>query len=89
MAIGFLLRLYACWATFIIPPDGALYLYQAKMIVNGQWDKITGCGLGYLSNYPLLIAGAYAVFHDWVIAAQSGIPFMRDGHASLCLPHRA
>jgi 4-amino-4-deoxy-L-arabinose transferase-like glycosyltransferase len=70
MTIGFLIRLYACWATFIIPPDGALYLYQAKMIVNGHWDKITGCGLGYLSNYPLFIAGAYAVFHDWVIAGQ-------------------
>ena len=71
MTIGFLIRLYACWATFIIPPDGALYLYQAKMIVNGHWDKITGCGLAYLSNYPLFIAGAYAVFHDWVMAGQS------------------
>lgn len=71
MTIGFLIRLYACWATFIIPPDGALYLYQAKMIVNGQWDKITGCGLSYLSNYPLFIAGAYTVFDDWVIAGQS------------------
>lgn len=71
MTIGFLIRLYACWATFIIPPDGALYLYQAKMIVHGHWDKVTGCGLGYLSNFPLFIAGTRAVFHDWVIAAQA------------------
>lgn len=71
IAVGLLIRLYACWATVIIPPDGALYLYQAKMIVNGHWDRITGCGLYYLANLPIFIAGAYTIFHDWVIAAQS------------------
>lgn len=71
IAVGFLIRLYACWATAIIPPDGALYLYQAKMLVNGHWDRITGCGIYYLANLPIFIAGAYTIFHDWVIAAQS------------------
>lgn len=40
------------------------------MIVNGHWERISGCGIDYLSNLPLFIAGAYLVVQDWVIAAQ-------------------
>lgn len=71
IAIGLLIRLYACWATYIIPPDGALYLYQAKMIVTGQWGKLTGCGLTYISSLPFFIAFFYTLLRDWVVAAQS------------------
>lgn len=79
LATGFLMRLYACWATVIIPPDGALYLYQAKMVLNGQWEKVTGCGLTFLSNLPLLIAGAYTVVPDWETAAQIVSVFFGTG----------
>jgi len=85
IAIGLLMRLYACWATYIIPPDGALYLYQAKMIVTGQWGKLTGCGLTYVSNLPFFIALFYTLLRDWVVAAQSVSLFF--GTATLVLAY--
>jgi len=69
--IGFSLRWYAGQSTYVINPDGALYIHQARAIFFGQLDKITPCGTGFLSNYAVLIAGAYVIFHDWILAAQA------------------
>lgn len=69
--LGFVIRLYACCFTFIINPDGVLYIHQARALYYGQWDMVTSCGLSDLSMYPMLIAGAFSLFGDWVLAAQS------------------
>ncbi len=68
--LGFFIRLYACMYTSIVNPDGALYIHQARAIYYGAWDQLTSCGINYVSSYPLLIAAAYTLFHDWVTAAR-------------------
>jgi 4-amino-4-deoxy-L-arabinose transferase-like glycosyltransferase len=69
LALG--LRLYACINIPIINPDGVYYINQAKAIYHGQWGLVRHCGLSFVSNYPFFIAGAYGIFHDWIIAARS------------------
>lgn len=69
--VGFCLRFFACQNTYVINPDGALYIHQARAIFFGQLDKVVPCGTGFVSNYALFIAGAYAVFKDWILAAQA------------------
>ncbi|MBU2497271.1 MAG: glycosyltransferase family 39 protein, partial [Proteobacteria bacterium] len=68
--LGFLIRLYVCLNTAIVNPDGPLYIHQARALYYGQWDQLTSCALNHLSIYPFLIAGAFHVFHDWIIAAK-------------------
>ncbi len=67
--IGFCIRVFAWYFTYIINPDGMLYIHQARAFYYGQWDSIMTCGLKFFSNYPIFIAGAYALFHDWIAAA--------------------
>ena len=69
--LGFGLRFYACMNTPIVNPDGVQLIHQARAIYYGEWESITYCSLSYVSNYPFFIAGAYTIFHDWIIAARS------------------
>lgn len=71
LALGFLIRVYACFHTHIINPDGTLYIHQARALYHGLWEQVTSCGLSYLSIYPILIAFAYPLFQDWILAARS------------------
>ncbi len=63
-------RFYACLATAVVNPDGLIYIQQAKAIFYGQWNEITGCQMKYLSILPPMIAAAFAVLRDWVVAAR-------------------
>jgi hypothetical protein len=67
--LGFVMRLIAWGNTWIINPDGALFIHQARAIYYGQTDTLF-CALDYLANLPVLIAGSYWIFHDWVFAAR-------------------
>jgi len=67
--IGLIIRVFAWYFTYIINPDGMLYIHQARAFYYGQWDSIMACGLKFFSNYPVLIAGAYTLFHNWITAA--------------------
>jgi hypothetical protein len=78
---GTLLRFYACLRTYIINPDGTLYIHQARALFYGQWDQLTSCGLGYLSPFPILVTLSYFIFNDWVSAAR----FVSLAFGSLCL----
>lgn len=69
--LGFIIRLFAFHNTYLIPPDGTLYISQARGLYYGQWQSVTSCGLSYLSNYSIFIAAAYTIFHNWVIAGMS------------------
>jgi hypothetical protein len=69
--LGFTLRLYACMNTPIVNPDGVEYIHQARAIYYGEWRFTSYCTLDYLSNYPFFIAGAYTIFHNWIMAARS------------------
>lgn len=64
------IRLYACLTTYIVNPDGVHYIYQARAIYYGQWSQLTACHLNYVSILPFLIAGAFAVVRDWIIAGR-------------------
>ncbi len=68
---GFAVRLFDGLNVGIINPDGVLYIHQARALYYGNWDQITTCALNYFSMYPLLIAGAYGIFHDWMLSARS------------------
>jgi len=68
--LGLVIRLFACQHTFVVNPDGVYYIHQARAIYYGEWNSLTSCSLSFLSNYPFFIAGAHAIFHNWVVAAQ-------------------
>jgi hypothetical protein len=69
--LGLVIRVLACQQTAIINPDGVYYIHQAKALYYGEWDVLTSRALDFVSIYPFLVAGAYALVHDWVTAAQS------------------
>jgi hypothetical protein len=71
IGLGFVIRLFSFRYTYIINPDGALYIHQARAIYYGLNDSLTSCSLSFLSNYSIFIAGAYAILRDWVIAAKA------------------
>lgn len=70
LGLGLTIRIFTFHYSFIINPDGVLYIHQARAMYFGQLESLTGCSLGYLSIYPFSIAGAYALFHDWLFAAK-------------------
>ncbi len=71
IGLGFVIRLFCFQYTSIISPDGVLYIHQARAIYYGLTDSLTSCGRDFVSNYPILIAGAYGILGDWVVAAKS------------------
>jgi 4-amino-4-deoxy-L-arabinose transferase-like glycosyltransferase len=70
IALGFVIRLYCFQYTYIISPDGVLYIHQARAIYYGLSDSLISVSRNFLSNYPVFVAGAYTIFRDWVIAAK-------------------
>ncbi len=68
--LGFVIRVYAFARIPLINPDGILYIQQARALHYGLWDSLTSC-FHYLSNYPILIAGSYQIFGDWVLSGRS------------------
>ncbi|MBL7049047.1 MAG: glycosyltransferase family 39 protein [Nitrospira sp.] len=71
VAVGFLVRLYAYYHAYVINPDGVYYLYQAKAVSLGMWDKAMLCGYPFISIYSVLIALFYKMSGDWITAAKS------------------
>ena len=69
--LGLAIRLFAYRYTYIINPDGVLYIHQARAIYYGQWEKIISCALSYLPNYSIFIAGVYVFLNHWVTAAKT------------------
>jgi len=69
--LGFAIRLFSFHYTYIINPDGVLYIHQARAIYYDIKDSILTCSMRYLSNYSILIVLAYKIFGDWVVAAKS------------------
>ncbi len=67
---GFIIRLYSASMRTIINPDGAQYIYQAGAFFNLEWSKVLACKIAYISPLPICIAGAFAVFKDWIVAGQ-------------------
>lgn len=68
--LGVVIRLFACQHTHIVNPDGVYYIHQAKAIYFGEWKSLTSCCLSFVSSYPFFVAGAYALFEEWVVAAR-------------------
>ena len=68
--IAFAVRFFAFHYTYAINNDGVFYIHQARAFYYGDWSSLLSCALGYLSNYPLFIAGSFPLFGDWVVAAK-------------------
>ncbi len=69
--LGAALRLFAWQQTWVVNPDGTLYIHQARALYHGLWGQVTPCGTGFLSNYAFFIAGAFPFFGDWIQAARA------------------
>jgi len=69
--VGAVFRLVAWNLTYVVNPDGTLYIHQARALYYGLWDQVTPCGTGFLSNYALVISAVYPVFGDWILAARA------------------
>lgn len=65
---AFALRLYAALVPGIIVPDGVVYIDTAKMILAGQWQKISEQGI--YSTYPFFILLFQKVFSNWETAGR-------------------
>ncbi|MCP4747087.1 MAG: phospholipid carrier-dependent glycosyltransferase [Desulfobacteraceae bacterium] len=52
----------------VINPDGIHYIYQAKALFYADFSSILSCQLTFFSILPVLIAAAFSVVRDWVIA---------------------
>ncbi|MCK5451788.1 MAG: glycosyltransferase family 39 protein, partial [Candidatus Omnitrophica bacterium] len=66
---GFFLRLYSYHHTYVLNPDGILYIQQARALSYGLFDSITTC-YSWFSPLPILIAVNYKIFGNWLIAAK-------------------
>jgi hypothetical protein len=71
LVLGFVIRIYAFHNTYMMNPDGTLYIHQAKAICYGQWEELHSCTGISVSSYPLFIIGSYTIFHDWIISAKA------------------
>lgn len=65
---AFALRLYAALVPGIIVPDGVVYIDTAKMILAGEWQKVSEQGI--YSAYPFLIVLFQKVFANWETAGR-------------------
>jgi len=68
-ALGVAIRLFVCEYTYIINPDGMLYVHQARALYYNELDRLYTCGLNYLSIYPKCIALCYPITGDFLSAA--------------------
>ena len=68
---AFALRIYAAAMRAVINPDGAQYILQASAIFNGQWSELLDCNLTFVTPLSFLIAAAFALFRDWIVAGHA------------------
>lgn len=69
IALGIVIRLFACEYTYIINSDGILYVHQARALYYNELESLYNCGLNYLSIYPRCIALFYPITGDFLTAA--------------------
>ena len=61
-------RLYMVFSANILTPDGVSYIETAKMIVSGNFQKIST--FSFFNLYPFLIVAFQKIFNDWEIAGK-------------------
>lgn len=61
-------RLYLFFNYYTINNDGVLYIEAARNFLEGRWSD--GLASFYPPLFPLMIAGAYPLVHDWELAGQ-------------------
>jgi 4-amino-4-deoxy-L-arabinose transferase-like glycosyltransferase len=67
--LGLAIRLIAWANTYVVNPDGTLYINQAKAIYYGYKEGLF-CGYSFVANYPVMIAGVYGIVQDWIFSAR-------------------
>jgi 4-amino-4-deoxy-L-arabinose transferase-like glycosyltransferase len=66
---GVAIRAFAAINTYVINPDGMVYVQQAKAIYHGDWPLLKSC-MPFVSSYPFLIAATYWLFPSWIDSAR-------------------
>jgi 4-amino-4-deoxy-L-arabinose transferase-like glycosyltransferase len=69
IALGIGIRVFAAVYTYVINPDGMVYIQQAKAIYHHHWLLLKSC-VPFVSSYPFLIAGTYWIFPSWIDSAR-------------------
>ena len=67
VGLAFAIRLYLGLTSYCISGDGVGYLGMARGFATGDWTEALRSVFSPL--YPLLIAAAHPVLHDWELAA--------------------
>jgi Dolichyl-phosphate-mannose-protein mannosyltransferase len=69
IALGIAIRVFAAIFTYVINPDGMVYIQQAKAIFHRDWLLVRSC-VPFVSSYPFLIAAVYWILPSWIDAAR-------------------
>jgi 4-amino-4-deoxy-L-arabinose transferase-like glycosyltransferase len=69
IALGIGIRAFAAVYTYVINPDGMVYIQQAKAIYHGDWMLLRAC-VPFVSSYPFSIAAVYWIFPSWIDSAR-------------------
>jgi Dolichyl-phosphate-mannose-protein mannosyltransferase len=70
IALGIGIRAFAAIYTYVVNPDGMVYIQQAKAIYHGDWQLLRSCQ-SFVSIYPFLIAAAYGILPSWIDSART------------------
>ena len=77
--LGLAIRLIAWANTYVVNPDGTLYIHQAKAIYYGQKEALF-CGYSFVANYPVMIAGRIRNSSGLDFRSKVGVASFRDRH---------
>ncbi|MEA2084097.1 MAG: hypothetical protein U9O82_07655 [Thermodesulfobacteriota bacterium] len=70
IVLGFVIRLYSFYHSYLFNPDGIKYIQQAKALNFGLYDVLTAC-YGHLNSLAFFILAAFKITGDWVVAGKA------------------
>ena len=72
--IGAIVRLYSFFNSYVIGKDSPLYLYQAMVLLKGDFSLLDLCGFSSrikeINLFSVVIIPFYLIFKDWEIAGK-------------------
>ena len=70
IVLGFVIRLYSFYHSYLFNPDGIKYIQQAKALNFGLYDVLTAC-YGRVNSLAFFILAAFKITGDWVVAGKA------------------
>ena len=70
IVLGFMIRLYSFYHSYLFNPDGIKYIQQAKALNFGLYDVLTACH-GHVNSPAFFILAAFKITGNWVVAGKA------------------